>query len=166
MRSLLARIGHVLKQPLSRVQAVIGIAAGLISISGAVYSSMQATNVPLAQGEVVAIVHQARSLKPVAGAIVEVYTPRDALVTTLSAREEGKVRHALREGDYKLRVFHPRYGVEIRQVQVQARHISEIRIGLMPRALAPAVPKAASAPKAAAADEGVVKQFFRKLGFD
>ncbi|MGH7310207.1 MAG: hypothetical protein ACREK6_16085 [Candidatus Rokuibacteriota bacterium] len=168
MRSLLARVGHVLKQPLSRVQAVIGIAAGLISISGAVYSSMHASPPPLAQGEVVAIVTQARSLKPVAGAIVEVYTPRDALVTTLSAREEGRVRHALREGDYKLRVFHPRYGVEIRQVQVQARHVSEIRIGLLPRVLAPASPKVAAAPgpKAAAADEGIVKQFFRKLGFD
>jgi hypothetical protein len=167
VRSLLSRIGHVLKQPLSRVQAVIGIAAGLISISGAVYSSMHATNPPLAQGEVVAIVHQARSLKPVPGAVVEVYTPRDALVTTLSAREEGRVRHALREGDYKLRVFHPRYGVEVRQVQVQARHVSEIRIGLMPRALAPPVPRPASAPvPTAAADEGVVKQFLRKLGFD
>jgi hypothetical protein len=161
---LLSRIGHVLKQPLSRVQAVIGIAAGLISISGAVYSSMHAS-APLAQGEVVAIVHQARSLKPVAGATVEVYTTRDALVTTLSARDEGRVRHALREGDYKLRVFHPRYGVEVRQVQVQARHISEVRIGLMPRAAAPAVPKAASAPKAAA-DEGVATRFFRKLGLD
>ncbi len=165
MHSLRVRIGHVFKQPLSRVQAVIGITAGLISISGAVYSSMHATNVPLAQGEVVAIVTQARSLKPVAGAIVEVYTPRDALVTTLSAREEGKVRHALREGDYKLRVFHPRYGVEIRQVQVQARHTSEIRIGLMPRTATPTPPRAASAPKVAA-DESPVKQFLRKLGFD
>jgi len=162
--SILSRIGHVLKQPLSRVQAVIGIAAGIISISGALYSSMHAS-MPPAQGEVVAIVHQARSQKPVAGATVEVYTARDALVTTLSARDEGRVRQALREGDYKLRVFHPRYGVEVRQVQVQARQTSEIRIGLMPRATAASPPKAASAPKAAAND-GAVTRFFRKLGFD
>ncbi len=40
-----------------------------------------------------------------------------------SVPEKGRARHTLREGDYKLRVFHPRYGVEVRQVQVQSRHI-------------------------------------------
>jgi hypothetical protein len=154
-------MGRAMKQPLSRVQAVIGIAAGLISISGAVYSSMHVSLPPPAQGEVLAIVQQVRSQKSIPGAIVEVYTPRDALVTTLSVREAGRVRHTLREGDYKLRVFHPRYGVEVRHVQVQARQTSEIRIGLIPRAsaAAPAPPKAATATN----DGGAVKGFFRKL---
>jgi len=157
--AIFSRLSPMLKQPLSRVQAVIGIAAGLISISGALYSSMHAS-MPLAQGEILAIVHQVRSLKPITGATVEVYTVGDALVTTLSAKEEGRVRQALREGDYKLRVFHPRYGVEIRQVQVQARQTSEVRIGLIPRVTA----TAAAVPKPA--DDSPVKRFFRKLGFD
>jgi hypothetical protein len=157
----LSRIGHVLKQPLSRVQAVIGIAAGIISISGAVYSSMH-TTIPTAPGEIVAIVLQARSQKPIPGATVEVYTTRDALVTTLSARE-GRVRHTLREGDYKLRVFHPRYGVEVRQIQVQSSQTSEVRVGLLPRTTAAS---AAAAPKPANVNDGAVKRFFRRLGFD
>lgn len=155
--SVLARLGRLLKQPLSRVQAVIGITAGLVSISGALYSSMHAS-VPPAQGAVIAIVQQARSQKPVAGATVEVYTARDALVTTLSAKAEGRVRHILREGDYKLRVFHPRYGSEVRQVQVQAWQTSEVRFNLVPRTLASSTPKPAA--------DGAVKRFFRKLGFD
>jgi hypothetical protein len=120
------------------------------------------TTVPTAPGEIVAIVLQARSQKPIPGATVEVYTTRDALVTTLSARE-GRVRHTLREGDYKLRVFHPRYGVEVRQIQVQSRQTSEVRVGLLQR---PTAASAAAAPKPANVNDGTVKRFFRRLGFD
>ncbi|HET9492398.1 MAG TPA: carboxypeptidase-like regulatory domain-containing protein [Methylomirabilota bacterium] len=137
---------------------MLGITAGLVSISGALYSSMNG-GTPPAPGEVLAIVHQTRSQTPVAGAVVEVYTEGDALLTTLSARDKGRVHHALREGDYKLRVSHPRYGVEVRQVQVQAHETSEIRIAMMPRVPEPS-------PATATATDSPLKRFFRKLGLD
>jgi Carboxypeptidase regulatory-like domain len=122
------------------VQAICGLVAALLSISGALYGYLRPGRAPHA-GDVVAIVQEARSGKPVTDATVEILTPRDALVTTLLATG-GEARSQMKEGPYRLRVTHPRFAPEVRQIQVIAGQTTQVQVRLAPRAstspLAPA----------------------------
>ena len=68
---------------LSRVQAVIGTLAGIVSITGAAYSVVQASR-GANTGDLVAIVKAASSRQSVTDATIEVLTPQNALVATLT----------------------------------------------------------------------------------
>lgn len=117
---------------LSRVQATLGILAATLSIAGALYGYLRPSKPAMVnQGELLTIVLDATSGKPLADATVELLTPKDALVTTLPAA--GDARHKLKEGAYKLRVTHPKYVAEVRPIQVVAGQTAEIRIRLAPR---------------------------------
>jgi hypothetical protein len=103
-----------------------------------------------------------RTAKPVGEATLEILTPRDELVTTLTAPESGRVQQALKEGSYRLRVSHPKFSAENRTVQVVPGQTAEVRIELRQSA-------AGSMPLGEAVrtvDEGVgaVKRFFKDLG--
>jgi hypothetical protein len=148
--------GHL---SLSRVQATLGIIAALLSIGGFLYAHFRpGKTVPADQGEIVAFVED-RSGKPVSDAIVELLTPKDALVTTVPSTG-GQGHRQIKEGSYKLRVTHPRYATEVRQLQVVAGQTSEIRVRLAPRAPAAATPMS---PAERAVNEGVegLKKIFR-----
>jgi hypothetical protein len=143
---------------LSRVQTTLGIIAALLSIGGALYGYLRpGRTAPADSGEVIAIV-QDRAGKPVTDATVEVLTPKDALVTTLPVAG-GEARRTLREGSYRLRVSHPRYATETRQIQVLAGQSAEIRIRLAPRPVA----SSPLSPAERAVNEGVegLKKIFR-----
>ncbi|HEV8587025.1 MAG TPA: carboxypeptidase-like regulatory domain-containing protein [Methylomirabilota bacterium] len=116
---------------LSRAQTIFGLVAALLSIGGSMYGYLRVTRPPDV-GELITIVRD-RADKPLGEATVEVLTPKDALVTTLVAAEPG-ARTSLKEGTYRLRVSHPKYGAETRTVQVIAGQTSEIRVRLSPRA--------------------------------
>jgi hypothetical protein len=118
---------------LSRAQTIFGLLAALLSIGGSVYGYLRVTRPP-DTGELVAHVRD-RADRPLGDAIVEVLTPKDALVTTLMAAEPG-ARTTLKEGTYRLRVSHPGHAPETRTVQVLAGQTSEIRFRLAPRAAA------------------------------
>ena len=126
---LLPRLHGGLSLP--RVQAIFGLIAALFSISGGLYGYMRPRPAPHA-GDLVAVVQDARSGKAVADATVEVLTPRDALVTTLRATD-GEARSQMKEGPYRLRVTHPRFAPEVRQIQVIAGQTTEVRVRLAPR---------------------------------
>ncbi len=127
---LLLRVrGHL---SLPRLQTTLGIIAALLSIGGALYGYLRPGRVPHT-GDVVAIVQEARSGKAVTDATVEILTPRDALVTTL-APASGEARGQMKEGPYRLRVTHPRFAPEVRQIQVIAGQTTEVRVRLAPRA--------------------------------
>ena len=67
---LLLRVrGHL---SLSRVQAIFGLIAALLSIGGALYGYLRPGRAAHT-GDVVAIVHEARSGKPVTDATVEIH---------------------------------------------------------------------------------------------
>jgi hypothetical protein len=87
-------------------------------------------------------------------ATVEVLTLKDAVVTTLAPSTNGQARGKLKEGTYRLRVTHPRFVAETRQVQVVAGQISEVHVRLVP----PAPP-----PRQGPVDEavGAVKKIFK-----
>ena len=128
---LLVRVrGHL---SLSRVQAIFGITAALLSIGGALYGYLRPGRAPHT-GEVVAIVQDARSGKAVTDATVEILTPKDALVTTLLPATSGETRSQMKEGPYRLRVTHPRFAPEVRQIQVIAGQTTQVQIRLGPRA--------------------------------
>ncbi len=95
---------------------MVGLAAGVISIFGAGYSVVKIFQPVPEYGEVVAIVREARTERPVPDATIEILTPQEALVTTLTPANKGQARQRLKEGPYRLRVSHPRFGAEVRQI--------------------------------------------------
>lgn len=138
---------------LSRFHAIVGIIAGFISISVGLYSYLHFSQpAPPVIGDVVAIVQDARTGKPVQDAVVEILTPKDAVVTTLTPGAEGRAHGKIKEGTYRLRVVHPRFVSEVRQVQVFAGQTSEVRLRLVQ-----------PAPKAGPVDGamGAVKKIFK-----
>jgi Carboxypeptidase regulatory-like domain len=150
------------KPSISGLQAAVGLTAGLISIVGAAYSAVQIFKSPPEHGEMVAIVREARTERPIADATIEVFTPQQALVTTLTPTSKGQIRHTLKEGPYRVRVSHPKFGAEVRQVVVQSGQTAEVRFQLVQRA-------GGSSPlgeAARAVNEGVgtVQRFFQGLG--
>jgi Carboxypeptidase regulatory-like domain len=125
------------KVSLSRVQAVVGLGAGILSILGAVSSVPTLWKPAPGTGDLVAFVQDAKSEQGVANAMIEVLTPQNAVVTTLTANNSGRVRHALHEGSYRLRVSHPQFGAEARPIQVIAGRTTEIRVRLRPGSSSP-----------------------------
>lgn len=118
---------------LSRFHAIVGIVAGLISIAVGLYSYFNYSK-PVAPmvGEIVAIVQDAKTGGAIPDATVEILTLKDAVVTTLTPGSGGAARGRLKEGVYRLRVVHPRFAAETRQVQIIAGQTAEVRLKLVP----------------------------------
>jgi Carboxypeptidase regulatory-like domain len=141
-----SRVDAFFHQPLTRIQALVGVFAGLITISGSVVSMVGLTHHADVHGEMIALIQDARLKKPVAAAMVEILTPQNAVVTTLTAPSDGRVTRRLKEGKYRVRFTHPEFVTEVRQIEVSAGDRSEIRVALAPRAHAPAVVTTHAAP--------------------
>jgi len=146
-----SRIGTFFHQPLTKVQTLVGICAGLISISGAMLSVVGLTHRATTQGEILAIIQDGSVRKPVAEATVEILTPDDALVTTMTAAADGRVIRLVKEGHYRIKVTHPHFSTVMRHVEVHPGERSELRVALTPRPVshipvaAPATPPASHA---------------------
>jgi hypothetical protein len=112
---------------LSKVQTFIGLAAGILSITGALAAFFR----PAANtGELVVIVEDAKTQQNVSDATIEVLTLQDTLVATLKHTWSGKASCALEEGHYRVRVQHPGYGPIVRDVQLNSGHSTEVRVQL------------------------------------
>ncbi len=131
------RIWSRLNASLSRVHSVVGLAAGILSILGAVVSASQFFKPAPGTGEVLAIVQEARSQRGVSGATIEILTPRNEVVTTLSPDSLGRARAALQPGPYRLRASHPRFGAEVRSIHVRAGQTGEVHLRLRAGASSP-----------------------------
>ena len=165
----------VLRQPLSTVQAVVGILAGVLTIGGGFLSVTGITSAappPASNGELVMHVQDARTRKPVMLATVEIFTSHDALVTTLTVEGDGRLVRRLKEGQYRLRVTHPAFGTEVRRVEVHTGQSSDVRIPLTVRLTAsrpvvlkdaPAAAPAAVPAPVVAAPPGPVQKFFKDM---
>jgi hypothetical protein len=154
----------VLSTPLSRVQAVIGVLAGCLTIVGTLVSYTGLTKPPApVQGEIVALVQLAANHRPLPGAMVEILTAQDAIVTTLSPEVDGRITRKLKEGRYRLRVTHPNLLPETRIVEVHAGQQSQVRVALVPR---PAPRPARPVANITVVEQpGPVRKFFKGLGF-
>jgi hypothetical protein len=112
---------------------MVGLLAGLTSIVGAGYSAVQYLRPSSDTGEMVAVVREARSDSPIRDATVEILNPHNTLVTTVVAAEDGSARQPLKSGPYRVRVNHPGYAVEARDIEVQPGQVAEIRFALAQR---------------------------------
>ena len=136
--------GHL---SLSRLQGICGTVAALLSIGGA-FGYILPLQTKTDRGEVLAIVQEARSGKPVADATIELLTLQDALVTMVPpAAGAGTAKAPMKEGTYRLRVKHPKYATESRQIYVLAGQTAQIHMKLSPRP-APPPPAPVAAPTA------------------
>ena len=149
-------VGARLHKPLTKIQAVVGLGAGLLTIAGGAVSLTGFTVQLPSKGEVVAVVQDA-ARNPVPDATVEILTRQDALVTTITAERDGRVMHRVKEGQYRVRVTHPQFATQVRQVEVHAGERSEIRLLLTRRPPAPTVTTVTARP-------GPVRRFFKDLG--
>ena len=138
---------------LSRVQTIVGLVAGLLSIVGAATSIPTFWRAAPGTGHLVAIVQDARSERALTEATVEVLTVQDVVVTTLVPNHAGRVRQTLQEGAYRLRISHPRFGPESRPVQVIGGQTTEVHVRLRPSS------PADHAGQAVRAGVGSVKRF-------
>ena len=120
---------------LSLFQRGVGLVAGLLSIVGALLAMPGYFQPAVGKGEVVTIIMDAKTEKAVSNATVEILTLNNAVVTTLQTGLFGKASHVLDEGQYRVRVNHPKFGGEIRHVQVLSGQSAQIQIRL--RAEAP-----------------------------
>jgi hypothetical protein len=150
---------------ISSVQSVVGILAGISSIAGAVYSAMQYVRPAPTAGEIVTVVRAAGSEQPLPGATVEVLTPDDALVATLTPAADGQARQALREGPYRLRVSAPRFDAQTRAVAIQPGATAEVRFALAPHVDAPTAGRGADPAPPAARGVSAARRFLQRLGF-
>lgn len=154
----------MVRPTLSSVQAVVAIAAGVITVLGGAYTlSSNLRSEPAGTGQVVAILRELPSEKPVNAATLEIWTAKNELVTMLTSSESGRARYSLKEGSYRLRVSHPRFDAENRTIHVAPGQTAEVRIE-MKQSTGGSTPLGSTVQ---AVDEGVgkVKQFFKDLGF-
>src|SRR5437867_5091341 len=115
---------------LSRLQTFVSLAAGILSITGALVAITGLFKPAPGKGELVAIVQEAKTEKAVSDATIEILTPQGAIVTTLTPDSFGKARCTLDEGHFRVWVSHPRFGDEVREVQVISRQSTEVRVQL------------------------------------
>jgi len=147
-----SKLDTILHQPLTKIQAMVGVAAGLITITGSIVSLAGLHERPPVFGEMIAVIQDMRERAPLPEATVEILTPQDALVTTLTAPSDGRVARRLKEGKYRVRVSHPQFMPQVRQIEVSSGERSELRVSLAPRPAPPvvttALPPAPVAPLA------------------
>src|SRR2546426_7914719 len=136
IHGLLGRVPR-LNVNLSMFQTVVGLTAGVVSILGALLAVPNYLKPAIGKGEVVAVVVDAKTEKAVSNATVEILTLNNAVVTTVNSGFFGKARYTLEEGQYRIRVKHPKFGAEVRHVQVVSGQSAEIRIRLRSGASAP-----------------------------
>ena len=130
--SLLGVLGRVpaLKLNLSMFQTIVGLTAGVVSILGAILAVPNYLKPAIGKGDLVAVVVDAKTERAVSNATVEILTLNNAVVTTLNSGFFGKASSRLEEGQYRVRVTHPKFGAEVRHVQVVSGHTAEIRVPL------------------------------------
>ncbi len=122
---------------LSVVQTAVGLTAGTVSILGALLAIPGYFKPAPGRGEVVAVVSEEKTEKAVSSATVEILTAQDAVLATLSPNWFGKARHALDEGQYRIRVTHPKFRPEVRPVHIRVGETAEVRIRLRPATASP-----------------------------
>ncbi len=119
-----------LNTSLSRLQTFVSLAAGIVSITGALVAIPNFFKQGPGKGELVAIVQEAKTAKALPDATIEILTPQGALVETLTPNSSGKASCALQEGHFRVRVSHPRFAGEVREVQVVPRRSTQVRVQL------------------------------------
>ena len=150
---------------LTTFQTVIGLLTGVVSIVGAVTTASDYLRPAKKKGEVVAVVLEAKTEKAIPKATVEILTMQDAVVNTVALDPAGKARYALDEGEYRVRVTHPRYRAETQQVHVRRGETAEVRVSLRAAAhpaTGESAPPQDRAERAIKESVGAIRRLFRE----
>ena len=115
---------------LYRIQGVVAVLTGLVTIVVGLNSLSHYSAPAPGIGELVTVVQDASSTKSVPDATIEILTPTNALVATLTPDSAGRARQSLHEGRYVVRVKHPSYASEVRDIQVFPKQVLEIKARL------------------------------------
>ena len=118
------------KLSLSRVQTLVSLAAGIISITGALIAIPNLLKSVHGKGELVTIVQDGKTGKALPDATVEILTLQGTLVATLTPNSSGAVSSTLDPGRFRVHVSHPQLGDQTREVQVVSSQSTEIRVQL------------------------------------
>jgi hypothetical protein len=120
---------------------LVSLAAGLVSITGALIAIPNFLKSVHGKGELVAIVQDAKTGKALSDATVEILTPQGTLVTTLTPNSSGEASSALDAGRFRVHVSHPQFGDQTREVQVVSRESTQIRVQLRTSSTSPSFPR-------------------------
>jgi len=105
---------------LSAYQALAGFVATMLSVGGTglTLPRMLAAAHGPRTGNMAIVVQDARAGGAITNATIEILTSDDALVTTLTSNDAGLAQRLLREGQYRVRVRHPRFAVATQAVVI------------------------------------------------
>jgi hypothetical protein len=143
----------------------VSLLAGLASLSGAAYSAVRFVSPAARDGELRAVVRVGETDKRVAGATIEVLTPDDAVVATLTGDADGSARRTLPEGAYRLRATAPRFEPQTRAVEVHRDALAEVRFALAPHDERAAGGRRSSAlANPVSRSVGAAQRFLQRLG--
>ena len=113
------------------IRTLVLLLAASVSIAGYAYQYVQLATEPT-DGELLTVVRDPTGA-PLSDARIAVLTPDGKPVRSFRAAAPAGGLRVLREGTYRVRVSHAKYGTQTRMVQVIAGHTSEVRIKLAPR---------------------------------
>ena len=119
-----------MKFSLSRVQTLVSLTAGLVSITGALIAIPNFFKSVHGKGELVTIVQDAKTGKALSDATIEILTPQGALIATATPNASGTATSKLDPGHFRVHVSHPQLGDQTREVQVVSSQSTEIRVQL------------------------------------
>jgi len=131
--SVTTPVGSTRSKPnisLSRLQTLVSLAAGLVSITGALIAIPNLFKSVHGKGELVTIVQDAKTGKALSDATIEILTPQGALLATLTPNSSGEASSKLDPGRFRVHVSHPQLGDQTREVQVISSQSTEIRVQL------------------------------------
>jgi len=119
-----------LRISLTRLQTLVSLTAGIVSITGALIAIPNFFKSVHGKGELVMIVQDAKTGKALSDATVEILNPQGALVTTLMPNSSGEVSSTLDPGRFRVHVSHPQFAEQTREVQVVSSESTQIRVQL------------------------------------
>jgi len=151
------------------LQSVVSVLAGLVSISGAVYSAVRYVTPAPGTLDVLAVIHSHAGDRPLAGSTLQIVTRDDVPVAELTAPADGHVRQPLHAGDYRLRLSAPSFQPQTGDVHLEPGTMTAVRFELAQEETSPTagrgrVAHSSDGGRAFSRGIGAAGQFFRRLG--
>ena len=117
------------------INLVVALLAGVISITGGIYSLKNNIFSGPAYGSLQGIVRDERIAKPLRLASVEISDLAGAVVNTATTNEEGHyLIEALKTGNYVVKFTAPLHKIETKSIKIEKDLVSSINVDLFPEA--------------------------------
>jgi len=151
------------------LQSAVSVLAGLVSISGAVYSAVRYVKPAPGTLDVLAVMRSDTGDRPLAGSRLRIATRDDVPVAELTAPTDGHVHQPLLAGDYRLRVSAPSFQPQTRDVHLESGTTTAVRFELAQEQTSPTagrgrVARTSDGGRALSRGMGAAGQFLRRLG--